>query len=191
MNQPDPQSDGQASQSADQSPSSRIRSEGATLAEGARRDLDQVAQQASADVNAIKHGAEEQIGAAAEKAKSFASEQKDFLAGQITGIADAMSKVAGELDQSDQRTVARYARDIAGGLSSLGRQVEGNDMDQLMGKAQSFGRQQPLAFLGASALAGFLASRFAMASAQRNAAKDSPASAPGQSGNPDGPGGQS
>ena len=36
----------------------------------------------------------------------------------------------------------------------------------MMGMAQSFGRQQPLAFLGAAALAGFMASRFAQASAQ-------------------------
>jgi hypothetical protein len=137
------------------------------LAEGIKRDMDEVSRQAAADARALKREAGEQVAAATEKAKSFAGEQKDFLAGQIDGISSAVSKVAGELDQSDQRMVARYARDIAGGLSSVARQVQDNDVDQLMAKAQDFGRKQPLAFLGTAALAGFLASRFAMASAQR------------------------
>ena len=67
----------------------------------------------------------------------------------------------------DQKTVARYTRDLAGGLSKFGKNVQGKDVDELMGMAQSFGRQQPLAFLGAAALAGFVASRIAGASAHR------------------------
>ena len=142
--------------------------------ETAKRDLQNLTDQAAADARELKEQAEEQLSAATEKAKSFAGEQKDLLAQQVNGVAAAISKVAGELEQSDQRAIARYARDLAGGLSKFGRNVEGKDVDDLMGLAQSFGREQPLAFLGAAALAGFVASRFAQASAHRQEKADAP-----------------
>ena len=183
MTQHEPQPTG-TGQSSEQDLSNRIQADESALADGVRRDLEEVSRQAAADARALKSEAGEQVAAATEKAKSFAGEQKDFLASQITGISDAVSKVASELDQSDQKAVARCARDIAGGLSSLGEQVQGNDVDQLMTKAQNFGRQQPLAFLGAAALAGFMASRFAMASAQRSSAEKQARPDAAQSGRP-------
>ena len=135
--------------------------------ETARRDLDAVAQKAADEVASLKHQAGEQIHDATDKAKTFASEQKDLAAGQISGVASAINKVADELDGGDQQMVARYARDLASGLSEFGGTVQNKNVDDLMGMAQNFGRSQPLAFLGAAALAGFVASRFALASAHR------------------------
>jgi hypothetical protein len=135
--------------------------------ETARRDLDAVAQKAADEVASLKHQASEQIHDATDKAKTFASEQKDLAAGQISGVASAINKVADELDGGDQQMVARYARDLASGLSKFGGTVQNKNVDDLMGMAQNFGRSQPLAFLGAAALAGFVASRFALASAHR------------------------
>ena len=135
--------------------------------ETARRDLDAVAQKAADEVASLKHQAGEQIHDATDKAKTFASEQKDLAAGQISGVASAINKVADELDGGDQQMVARYARDLASGLSKFGGTVQNKNVDDLMGMAQNFGRSQPLAFLGAAALAGFVASRFALASAHR------------------------
>lgn len=169
MNPQDPLSPtDQFGQSAGQDLPNRIQADTGAVTEAAKRDLNDITRQAADDVKALREEAGDQISAATEKAKSFAGDQKDLLAGQITGIADAVNKVAGELDQSDQSTIARYARDLAGGLTNLGNDVQNNDVDQLMGKAQSFGRSQPLAFLGAAALAGFVASRFAVASAHRS-----------------------
>ena len=144
----------------------------------AKRDLDAVAHRAADDVREIGHQAKEKVGEATDKAKSFAGDQKDLAAGQINGVAAAIAKVADELDGSDQQTVARYARDLAAGLSRMGKTIESKDVDDLMGVAQDFGRQQPVAFLGAAALAGFVASRFALASSHRRDSKpSSPASA--------------
>jgi hypothetical protein len=126
-----------------------------------------VAQKAADEVASLKHQAGEQIHDATDKAKTFASEQKDLAAGQISGVASAINKVADELDGGDQQMVARYARDLASGLSKFGGTVQNKNVDDLMGMAQNFGRSQPLAFLGAAALAGFVASRFALASAHR------------------------
>jgi ElaB/YqjD/DUF883 family membrane-anchored ribosome-binding protein len=138
-----------------------------SAAETAKRELDSVAQQAADQVANLKSQASAQIHDATDKAKTFASEQKNFAAGQITGVASAIDRVADELEGGDQQMVARYARDLASGLSRFGNNVQNKDVDDLIGMAQNFGRSQPLAFLGAAALAGFVASRFAMASAQR------------------------
>ena len=146
----------------------RLQEDRASAVETAKQDLQGLTDKAAADVSELKGQAEQQVSAVADKAKSFAGEQKDLLATQVNGVANAIAKVADELDQSEQQTFARYARDLAGGLSRFGRNVEGKDVDEVMGMAQSFGRRQPLAFLGAAALAGFMASRFAQASAHRS-----------------------
>ena len=146
------------------------------VADTAKRDLDAVTQRAKDDVRDLGHQASEKVAEATDKAKSFAADQKDLAAGQISGVAAAITKVADELDGSDQQTVARYARDIAAGLSSMGKTIEDRDVDDLMGIAQDFGRKQPVAFLGAAALAGFVASRFALASSHRRDSKASTAS---------------
>ena len=150
----------------------------------ARHDLDAIRKRAAEDARQLGEQAGAKVGEATDKAKSFASDQKDFAAGQISGVATALNKVADELDGSDQQTVARYARDVASGLSRMGRTVQSRDVDDLMGMAQDFGRQQPVAFLGAAALAGFVASRFALASAHRRESK--PASGSAYAGNQSG-----
>lgn len=133
----------------------------------AKEDLDAIKERAAGDVRKLGQQATDKVSEVTDKAKSFASDQKSLAADQINGVASAITKVADELDGSDQGTVARYARDIASGLSNMGKQIENRDIDDLMGMAQDFGRKQPVAFLGAAALAGFVASRFALASAHR------------------------
>lgn len=143
---------------------SRAISEGAAMA---KNDLDTITQRATADARELGHQAQEKIGEATDKAKSFAADQKDLAATQINGVANALSKVADELEASDQQTIGRYARDLAKSLSDIGTQIETREVDDLLGAAQDFGRNQPVAFLGVAALAGFAASRFALSSNQR------------------------
>jgi len=137
------------------------------LGETAQHDLDAITRRAREDARELGQHASEKMGEARHQAKSFASDQKNLAAGQINGVAAAITKVADELDGTEQQTVARYARDLASGISSMGKTIEDRDVDDLMGMAQDFGRKQPVAFLGAAALAGFVASRFALASAHR------------------------
>lgn len=150
-------------------------SEGLSLA---KDDLDSITQRATADARELGHKAQEKLGEASDKAKSFAADQKDLAAAQINGVAHALSKVADELESSDQQSIGRYARDLAKGLSDIGGQIETRSIDDLYGAAQDFGKNQPVAFLGVAALAGFAASRFALASNQRR----SVSSKPGQAG---------
>lgn len=150
----------------------------------AKHDLDAVAQRAKDDVRELGQQAGEKVAEATDKAKSFAADQKDLAAGQVNGVAAAITKVADELDGTDQQTVARYARELAQGLTSMGKTIEDRDVDDLMGLAQDFGRKQPVAFLGAAALAGFVASRFALASAHRRDNKPATSSVDGQQASP-------
>lgn len=153
------------------------------LGETAKRDLDAVTQRARDDARKLGEHAGEKVAEATDKAKSFASDQKALAAGQITSVAAAITKVADELNGTDQQTVARYARDLASGLSSVGKTIEDRDVDDLMSMAQHFGRKQPVAFLGAAALAGFVASRFALASNHR---RDQKAASPTTNDQPEG-----
>ena len=146
---------------------SEVKQDLSKVTDQAKHDLDAIKQRGADDLHALQHEAGAQVKGATEKAKSFADDQKDLAAGQINGVAAAINKVADELDSTDQQTVGRYARDLASGLSGLGKTVEERDIDDLMGMAQDFGRKQPVAFLGAAALAGFVASRFALASNHR------------------------
>ncbi len=167
IDSPNPTSQSTSNSATDEL-SARLDDDKNAIVETAKQDLQSLTEKAAADVRDLKGQAEHQVAAATDKAKSFAAEQKDLLASQVNGVADAIGKVADQLDQSEQQSIARYARDLAGGLSRFGRNVEGKDVDEVMGMAQSFGRQQPLAFLGAAALAGFMASRFAQASTHRS-----------------------
>lgn len=150
------------------------------VASRAKEDLDVITQKAAGDARELGHKAHEKIDEAANKAKSFAASQKDLAASQINGVASAVSKVADELEGSDQQGIARYARDLASGLSNVGKQIESRDIDDLMGTAQDFGRNQPVAFLGAAALAGFVASRFALASTHRRDTQSAKPNTPNQ-----------
>lgn len=133
----------------------------------AQRDLEAIRDKAAEDVRHLRHEAGAQVEKATEKAKSFAGDQKDLAAGQLEGVASALDKVASELQGGEQAAIGRYAQDLARGAQNLSQQIRDNDVDDLMGMAQDFGRKQPVAFLGAAALLGFAASRFALASAQR------------------------
>ena len=130
--------------------------------ETARQDLDAIKDKAADDVRAIRHEAEARIGDATEKAKSFADDQKGLAAGQIEGVAQALSRVADELEGDDKGAIARYARDIAGGAERLSSNLRDKDVDQLMSMAQDFGRRQPLCH-------GVRPSRRARTQAGRNA----------------------
>lgn len=141
-------------------------------ADQAQETFETVKHEATEQLEALKEQAAGQIAEATDKAKSFAAEQKDFAGDQLGGIANAISKVAGELESSDQATVAGYARDLAGGMKSVSESVKARNVDELVAMAEDFGRKQPLAFLGAAALAGFVASRFVLASAQRRTHAD-------------------
>jgi hypothetical protein len=147
------------------------------LMDEAKSAAAKVADEAKEQVASLTDRAKEELGDATDKVRSLAAGQKDMLADQVGGVADALGQAASDLEQRNS-TSAHYAKLVADNAERLAETIRTNDVDQLLGKAQDFGRQQPALFMGAAALLGFAASRFVLASAKRReqqaaSAKDS------------------
>ena len=136
------------------------------LMDEAKSAAGKVVDEAKEQVESLTDRAKSELSDATNKAKSLASEQKDHLADQVGGVADALGKAATDLEQQNGPS-AQYARMIAENAEKLSDVIRNNDVDQILGMAQDFGRRQPALFVGAAALMGFAASRFVLASAKR------------------------
>lgn len=150
-----------------------LKSDARKIADTAKEDVAGIFEEAKSDLGALADEGKHQIDEATKKAKGFANEQKDGLANHLDGIAQALHKVAAELDGQNAPT-AGYAHKIADGVDHITRDLKANDVDGIMRKAEEFGRKQPAAFLAIATVAGFAASRFLRASVERR----SPAPAP-------------
>jgi hypothetical protein len=142
-----------------------------SLVDTAKTDLADLGDEVSQQAAALGEEAKAQVGHIAEKAKGLAAEQKDLLATQLGGFTGALDKLAVELEDSNDAS-ALYVRMVADGAQRLTATIKDNDVDDILGIAQDFGRKQPVAFLGAAALLGFAASRFVLASAKRQSNPD-------------------
>jgi hypothetical protein len=143
-----------------------LRNDAQAVVDTAKTEFDKVKQEATAQASDLAEAAKAQIADVTEKAKGLATEQKDLLAGQIGGVAEAMERVATDLEGQNASS-ASYARMIADGATRISDTVRNNDVDTILSMAQDFGRKQPAALIGAAALLGFAASRFLLASAKR------------------------
>lgn len=171
---PTPPATGSLSSALHEDAKTKIEKDLGDIASEAKRAFGDAKTETASQLNALKDQAQDQIASATDKAKSFAEEQKDAAGDQLGVVAGAISKVASELD--DQPVVAGYARELAGGLQRVSDTVKRRNVDDFLAMAEDFGRTQPVAFLGAAALAGFVASRFVLSSAnRRNALNRAPA----------------
>lgn len=134
--------------------------------DGPDNDLDAVKAEAGRQFDRIRHRAQADFENARYRAEGFANEQKNYAAGQLSGVATAVRKVADELS-GDQAAVSHYAHDIADGLERLSGAARRSTIGDMLHTAEDFGRRQPAAFLGAAVLLGFAASRFIGASSHR------------------------
>jgi ElaB/YqjD/DUF883 family membrane-anchored ribosome-binding protein len=144
----------------------RVRRDAADLADTARHDLADVADTVKHEAAALGEEAKSQLAEVADKAKGMAEDQKEVIVNQLDGVSSSLDKVAGELEEKGEST-AHYVRMVADGASKLTSTVRDNNVDEIMAMAEDFGRKQPVAFMGAAALLGFVASRFMVASASR------------------------
>lgn len=156
------------------SPTPDLAADASTLVDEAKSVAGKVADEAMEQVSTIADRAKEEVGAATDKARSLAADQKDLLAAQVSGVADAMDRAASDLEANNGAS-AQYARMIADNAEKLSATIRDNDVDHLLGMAQDFGRRQPALFIGAAALLGFAASRFVLASTRRRDEQTAPA----------------
>lgn len=145
-----------------------LRRDAADLADTARQDLADVADTVKQEAAAVGEEAKAQLAEVADKAKGMAEEQKQVLADQLDVVSSSLDRVAGELEEKGEST-AHYVRMVADGATKLTSTVRDNNVDDILAMTEDFGRKQPVAFMGAAALLGFVASRFLVASASRRA----------------------
>lgn len=96
---------------------------------------------------------------ASEKLMDAAEQQKEAGASFVDDMAGAVRRAAGELDGQVPQA-AEYIRYAADQMETMSDAIRRRDMGQMLSELQSFARQQPTAFLGATFLAGFAAVRF-------------------------------
>jgi uncharacterized protein YukE len=97
---------------------------------------------------------------AKDAAKQTAQQQKDKAAQNLDGMAEALRGASGKMNESQQQMLGNIAERAAGGLQQISEKLRTKDVDGLLRDAQSFAREQPVAFFGLSLAAGFLAMRF-------------------------------
>lgn len=129
--------------------------------------------QAHEDLGALKEAVTSTATAAMGKVTDTVTDQTNFAARQVGGVATVLQKVGAELESGDQPQVGRYAKQIGESVQAIARKMEGRDLGEIAGMAEDFGRKQPIAFLGVAALAGLAASRFLTASAKRSSSQSS------------------
>jgi ElaB/YqjD/DUF883 family membrane-anchored ribosome-binding protein len=157
-------------------------------AETVQHDLKSAADEVRKGAGHVAEMAKEEAVAAGKQVEGMANEQKNAMAAHLDGIAGAIRHAASDLE-SESSPGARVTREAADRVGQLATALKENSVGDLVGMAESFGRRQPAAFLGASMLAGFAASRFLVASGHRtHPHKDNQAEArrPVQTGRPSG-----
>jgi hypothetical protein len=137
-----------------------------SVASEARGVAESVANEARSQLDNVVSEVKERVADGTTQARDMANTEKDNIADQLGGLADAAQRVADDLE-SESAPGASYVRMVADNARKLTGTIRDSNVDDLLGMAEDFGRKQPVAFLGAAALLGFTASRFLTASAKR------------------------
>jgi hypothetical protein len=116
---------------------------------------DKLKEQASEFADAAKDMASQ----ATDKLKDTMAEQKAAGAEYIGNLAETMRRAAREFDK-ELPVAGEYIRKAAAQVDNVSGSIKTGNFNDLLDNARSFARRQPTAFLGLSALAGFMAVRF-------------------------------
>lgn len=106
--------------------------------------------------------------AAKDAAKQTAQAQKDTAASNLGEMAGALRGAAGKMSEGDQQMLGSIAERAAGGLEQVSAKLRSRDIDALIRDAESFAREQPVAFFGLALAAGFLGMRYLKSSQNRS-----------------------
>ena len=97
------------------------------------------------------------------EARTRADDAKSDVATEVNDVAKALRHASEELrdGSAQERTLGQ----IAGGIADASDAIRDKDLGEIVEMASSLGRRNPVLFLGGAALLGFVASRYAKASA--------------------------
>jgi hypothetical protein len=99
-----------------------------------------------------------------DKAASQLNAQKQRATEGLGSVASAVRHTTERLRAEQHDTVAAFVERAADQIERFSNHLRDRDLNELVGEAQRFARQQPAVFIGSSFAAGLLAARFIKAS---------------------------
>ncbi len=142
--------------------SNKTKDEMAREAKKTSDDLADTARQTAADAK----------DALRDEATHRAESAKEGVAGEVSDVASALRKAAD--DMRDGSPQERTFGQIAGTLADLSDTIRDKDLGQVANDVTEFAKRNPMLFLGGVALAGFAATRFAMATSRGDSTAHEP-----------------
>ena len=103
-------------------------------------------------------------GQGREQLRNQISQRSTQAGEQVSSAADAMRRTSEQLRTEGKDSVAKVVDGVADRGEKLGSYLTRADGDQVLRDVEDLARRQPWLFVGASAVVGFLASRFMKAS---------------------------
>lgn len=126
-----------------------------------------VRREAEGTVEDLKAEGAELAEAARQRGEQLAEQGQEAGASQAETLARAARRAADELEGASPQ-VAGLVRDAASSVDGFARTLRERGPGELIHQVQDFARRQPMAFFGASVLAGFAVARFARSSARHH-----------------------
>jgi uncharacterized phage infection (PIP) family protein YhgE len=152
--------------SLDQNSTNNIANRAQDAANQVEAEANSLASEAKAAASDLSDRAKQGVVDAADRIRSLAEDQKSAGAERFKGYAGSIHRAADSLDE-EMPMVASFAHKAADEIEHLADSVKDRDLADLVGVVHDYARRQPAIFLGATALAGFLAVRFLSTSAQK------------------------
>ena len=112
----------------------------------------------------VQDVAGEAKGQTREQLRNQISQRSTQAGEQVSSAADAMRRTSEQLRTEGKDSVAKVVDGLADRGEKLGSYLTRADGDQVLRDVEDLARRQPWLFVGASAVVGFLASRFMKAS---------------------------
>ena len=122
----------------------------------------------------VQDVASEAKGQTREQLRNQISQRSSQAGDQVSSAADAMRRTSEQLRTEGKDSVAKIVDGVADRGEQLGSYLTRADGDQILRDVEDLARRQPWLFVGASAVLGFLASRFVKASSSSRYPSRSP-----------------
>lgn len=130
-------------------------------AEYGQSTMDQTKGQMQDMAQQAKDTAGNLVGQARTQVKTQLNTQKDKAAESLGGVADAIRQTGTQLEGQEQPVpVGRYANQAADVIDNVAQYLRTNDIDAMFGQVEDVARRQPVVFVGAAFVLGFMAARF-------------------------------
>lgn len=104
----------------------------------------------------IKEGAQNLIGQAGDKARTYVEDGKGKAAEALSGLSQTINSAAGDVDEKLGEQYGRYARSAAEAVSGFSDKLKDADIDDIVEEVRDFVTKSPALALGAAAAIGFV-----------------------------------